>query len=260
MQRRTFLAFQAALLAGMPAWGQIANLNEAINKAGRQRMLSQRTAKAYLALLLEVEPDKARQVMDQSMSLFDRQLVELKAFSPAAAIRETFVRLEKSWVDYKEMLVGKAPSQSGAEAVLRQVETILQMAHEGANQLEKVAGKSSGHLVNLTGRQRMLSQRLAVYYFAATAQINTQAATAAIAQARNEFVSTMNTLREAPETNDAVRAELKLGDEQWAIFDAALQRVDSGAQSKRLLSNVFITSENLLKVMDSVTALYVRMG
>ena len=72
MQRRTFLAFQAALLAGMPAWGQIANLNEAINKAGRQRMLSQRTAKAYLALLLEVEPDKARQVMDQSMSLFDR--------------------------------------------------------------------------------------------------------------------------------------------------------------------------------------------
>ena len=106
----------------------------------------------------------------------------------------------------------------------------------------------------------MLSQWLAVYYFAATAQINMQAATAAIAQARNEFVSTMNTLREAPETNDAVRAELKLGDEQWAIFDAVLQCVDSGAQSKRLLSNVFITSENLLKVMDSVTALYVRMG
>ena len=46
---------------------------------------------------------------------------------------------------------------------------------------------------------------------------------------RNDFVSAMNTLREAPETNDAVRAELKLGEEQWAIFDAALQRVDSGA-------------------------------
>ena len=80
MQRRHILiALTAAAGSTLPfaAQAQVTDLNDAINKAGRQRMLSQRMGKAWLALVQDVEPATARQVLDKSMSLFDRQLVEL---------------------------------------------------------------------------------------------------------------------------------------------------------------------------------------
>ena len=56
LQRRWILnASAGALLAGavgapVAAWAQVQDVNDAINKAGRQRMLSQRMAKAWLML------------------------------------------------------------------------------------------------------------------------------------------------------------------------------------------------------------------
>jgi len=42
-------------LAGNEALAQISDINSAINKAGRQRMLSQRMAKAYFQIGLQIE-------------------------------------------------------------------------------------------------------------------------------------------------------------------------------------------------------------
>ena len=44
MKRRLFIASSALAAVGVHA--QVADLNDAINKAGRQRMLSQRASKA----------------------------------------------------------------------------------------------------------------------------------------------------------------------------------------------------------------------
>ena len=76
MKRRDFIASSAALI-GLTANAQVTDLNDAINKAGRQRMLSQRMSKAYLALVHKVEAESARLVLDRSIALFDRQLAEL---------------------------------------------------------------------------------------------------------------------------------------------------------------------------------------
>ena len=65
------------LLTGNVALAQISDLNSAINKAGRQRMLSQRMAKAYFQIGQQIEVDRSKKVLDSSMAVFDRQLVEL---------------------------------------------------------------------------------------------------------------------------------------------------------------------------------------
>src|SRR5262245_38897749 len=101
MRRRDLLAGSTALALVGTVRAQVQDINDAINKAGRQRMLSQRCAKAYLALGMELPDTHARQVLDASLALFDRQLVELKAFAPSPAIKATYQELEAVWSDYK---------------------------------------------------------------------------------------------------------------------------------------------------------------
>jgi len=235
---------------------QVTDLNDAINKAGRQRMLSQRMSKAYLALVQKVEPESARQVLDNSISLFDRQLIELKAFAPAADIKETYTRLEGPWSEFKGVLVGSAPTKEHAAKVVQLDAAILALSHQGTQQYERVSAKAVGKLVNIAGRQRMLSQRMAKFCLANSLHVDSHASLAELGKARTEFLAAMDILRNAPEATARIKDELALADNQWIFFDQGLKRLDSAHPSPKLMSDVFVTSENLLSVMDRVTGLY----
>lgn len=108
--------------------------------------------------------------------------------------------------------------------------------------------------INKAGRQRMLSQRMAKYFYAAALNVAAEQAVAEIGKARSEFLGAMELLRNAPEATPGIKEQLTLADNQWLFFDMALQRPDSAGP--KALSDMFVTSENLLSVMDRVTGLY----
>jgi len=264
MHRRTAITLLSASALGLAlpaAHAQVLDLGDAINKAGRQRMLSQRMGKAWLALLQGVEKSSAQAVLDKSMALFDRQLVELKAFAPntdihANDIYATYSALETAWLEYKTALVGKVPAREAAAALLQLDAKVLALAHKGTQQYEAAMAKPVGKLVNVAGRQRMLSQRMAKFYLANALPVDAKLAVAEIAKARTEFTGAIELLRSAPEATPRIQDELTLADGQWVFFDAALQRLEAGAQRPKSMTEVFVASENLLTVMDRVTGLY----
>lgn len=256
LNRRLFCSLALFATVGGSAHAQVANLGDAINKAGRQRMLSQRMGKAWLGLGQGIQSDSARRVLDVSMALFDRQLVELKAFAPAGETRNTYVQLESVWSDYKAVLVGAAPSQEKAKTMLDHSGKVLALAHKGTGLFELQSGKPAGKLVNIAGRQRMLSQRMAEFYLAKNWNVDTANSQAEMIKARDEFVPALEILRNAPEATSEIKQELQLADNQWLFFDNALKASVTGAKAA---SDVFVTSENLLLVMDRVTGMCAKI-
>lgn len=265
MQKRTLLklasgAIPLALLHPYAAIPQVLDLNDAINKAGRQRMLSQRLVKSYMALGQKVQPDSAEKVLSASLALFDRQLVELKAFAPSPEIRATYAQLEARWGDYKAALIGTAPSKTSAEDVLKFAGQVLQLANQGTVQLEGVSGRPVGKLVNIAGRQRMLSQRMAALYLSASWGVQAGQSVAEMAKARTEFLSAHEVLKSAPEATAAIKAELLLAESQFAFFEVALKTLQPGQPNAQGQANVFTTSERILQVMDGVTGMYSKLA
>lgn len=258
LTRRTFVSLAAASTLILPSQAQVSDLSDAINKAGRQRMLSQRMAKAYFCLGQQVQVTAATKALEQSIALFDRQLAELKSYAPQGTVRETYGQLEAEWSSYKGLLTSAAPSAANGSKLLTQDDKVLSLAHKGTVLLEQISGKPLGKLVNIAGRQRMLSQRIAKYYLAMAWKVETSTAEAELGRAKAEFLAAQQTLRNAPETTPEIKQELALADGQWVFFEVALQTRTNA--NGRGASDVFVSSENLLQVMDKVTNLYARIN
>lgn len=263
MRRRKVLSYAsvgpALVLLPSLAIPQVSSINDAINKAGRQRMLSQRAAKSYMALGQKVLGDVPGKVLSASVVLFERQLVELKAFAPTAEIRTTYSQLEQAWGDYKGDLVSATPDKAGAEKVISLAGKVLKLANDGTAQLETVSGKPAGRLVNIAGRQRMLSQRMAAFYLSASWGVQSTAAVDEVKKARDEFVAAHDILSSAPEATGAIKSELALAQIQFTFFDAALNDIRPGSGDLRAQENVFTTSERILQVMNTVTGMYEKI-
>jgi nitrate/nitrite-specific signal transduction histidine kinase len=259
MKRRHVLLASAAVGLSGIGLAQVINLNDAINKAGRQRMLSQRMAKSYMALGLGVMHDTADKTLAASMALFDRQLVELKAFAPTPDIKTTYQQLEAKWSEYKGALVGAKPSTQGAASVMSLSNAVLALANQGTVQLEKTSSKPVGKLVNIAGRQRMLSQRMASHYLAASWNVGATNAKAEMLKAQDEFLLAHDTLAKAPENTERIAGELVLAQQQFVFFQAALQNLQIGHASQARMGDVFQTSERILQVMDNITNLYSKI-
>jgi hypothetical protein len=254
---RLLLAF-GILAMGGKALAQISDIHSAINKAGRERMLSQRMAKAYFQIGQQIEVERSKKLLDVSIAQFDRQLVELKNYGSTPEIKETYLKLEKVWLSYKDVLLGAAPSQANARKVLELSEQVLALAHQGTVQLEKLSTASGGRLVNISGRQRMLSQRMAKFYQAMAWGIGDAASAGELEKARKDFAAAHQELSSAPSNTPQIIDGLELVKQQRLFFENALSQKVGG--DKRAQIAVATTSERILEEMETVVGLYEKLG
>lgn len=222
-----------------------------INKAGRQRMLTQRIVLNYVQIGLGVFPEMSREQLTQDVALFSRQFAYLKAAAPAAGISEALDSVERQWQVFRATATSEV-SRVGAGRLLFWNDDLLFASNKVVQLLQDLSGESFSRLVNISGRQRMLSQRMAKFYMLREWSFDTITTRDEMERARSEFTRGLAALLEAPETTETIREELDAVAIQWAWFENALILTDE--DSFRLI--VAESSQAILQSMENVTALY----
>lgn len=262
-KRRSFLLGAIGVLYGFKCYasgelGLISSpktISQAINLAGRQRMLSQRGAKLYAQILLNIRIDVAKKNINGTILEFEQQLSYLRSFLKGEKGQEKYLDLMgRQWGKYKAILAGQ-PSVAKLPEISEYSDAILGAANSLADLLQRSVGSKIGGIVNLSGRQRMLSQQLAKYLFFSANGYSEKNYTQDIIRARSEFSSAMNILKAAPENTPETLSWLTLGDSQWSFYDQFFSNIKKGTR----LNDLAVASENILEVLEKLTFLYAKL-
>ncbi len=243
-------------LSAFPAHAEITNLSQAINESGRLRMLSQRLAKAYLLKAMDIQPEKVSLQFINSKAIFEKNLSELTAFSQSiddsAALKLAIDVIDTQWQAYRLALSQPISTVNTNEILILSDKTLT--ACEGlVSQLEKSSLRQSAYWVNLSGRQRMLSQRIAKFYSAISLSGQMTTYYQGLQQAVSEFDSALLALIQSPDNTHLLDHKLKKVATQWHFSKQGFKLLNKGESTPLV---IFMTTETILKQMNDITALY----
>ena len=221
-----------------------ARMAEAINRAGQQRMLSQRLVKLYALACSRTDGAAAALLMKESAQRLEENLAALEGGLAAATYGDLVAAASTSWAALRDLLAGP-PRQSELPRLDAQAEVVLARADALVRALESSGLAPQVHVINVAGRQRMLSQRMAKL-------VLLEASAAALAQVATEFEHGLATLAQAPLSTPEIRAMLDKGETAWKQLRAAVP----GASQPAGKIQVAAASEELLEVFDRLTEAY----
>lgn len=230
------------------------SFSSAMNIAGRQRMLTQRITKSYLQIGLGANTQQSRNDLADAVELFERQHKQLSSFSPNAQIGEALAMIDERWPPFKAAAL-KEPAPDVARRLQVADAELLALCETVVYLIQDVANTEYSRLVNIAGRQRMLSQRMAKFYMMMAAGVGTPSMRAQLDRTINEFSGALHALQQAPENTPVVNEKLRQAAEQWIWLESSLLL----AKNEYYPEIVADASEKILDLMDSVTGLYAQL-
>lgn len=252
-------ALALALVAAAPAPPALGadplGLSQAINIAGRQRMLTQRIVKNYYLVGIGIDVERTRDALVDAVTLFEAQLAELRRHHQEPGVVAALDRVEKLWPDFAH-IAGAAVERGQARRLIELGEALLAAADNVVLELEALSQRPYARLVNISGRQRMLSQRMVTLYLVQAWGLGNVATLDKLDRARNEFRGALIELQSSPENSDVIERELTAAGEQWQWLESALR---FNQQDTFFPSIVDDAAEKTLVAMERVTALYTRL-
>lgn len=224
---------------------------EAVNRAGRLRMLSQRLARLAAQVMVNIETARS---LDQRRSMgerIDESLVFLARLPSEPGSAAALARVQAAW----RALVAVWPPRTAPRDMVRidaAAEALLEGAESLAEALQTASGRRALRIVNLCGRQRMLAERIAKSALLAT--FWTRHDPALLPATAQAFEDALVELEQAPLTSPEVRAALAAAREEWLRLARSLQSLGKPQGGAALARS----AEALVDTFDQLAAQYER--
>lgn len=253
-----------------------------INLAGRQRMLSQRMAKAACFASLGVDEARHLAMLGDAHGLFETTLTGLVDGDVSvgmlpethSAVVDQLGKVERLWAGYGSVIEEVVAAQTVGEDQLAAIAAlnvpVLREMHVSVGVMETYYG-SDGSVhpalalaINVSGRQRMLSQRASKEFCFIVAGVDVDQNRQALSQTLQLFEDSLEGLINgdmsrglAPAPTPEIAAQLASVEGLWTPFSAVLRQAAAGeSPSAGDIALVAQQNDVVLAEMNAAVTLY----
>jgi AmiR/NasT family two-component response regulator len=246
MQRQSRLSDVSRTVIDASNWA------ESVNRAGQLRMLSQRLVRVFAQRLSKVAVRRAAELQEESLRRARENIARLEVLIPPSLHHPALTAVSEAWAALQAVIEGRLSVSAVAQANAC-AEMLLEAAERLTQTLEVASGRRALHVVNLSGRQRMLAQRVAKEAMLALAT-GQPPSSEPMSAAIGEFEAALSELERAPLSSDTIRASLSAARDEWIRMMRCLAAFEQNADR----SSCAAASDTLVQVFERLTETYQR--
>jgi len=247
-------------------------LKKSINLSGKERMLTQNMAKLALQSALNIQTDKSREALKKVADLYGKTLNGFKSgdsdlgLKPTTnkKVKEQIIVVEKAWKPFYEainkIVDGKDKDKKALDYIIANNENLLKLsnnlveAYESSNSSVNYLEKVRLHVVNIAGRQRMLTQKMTKEKLLLLK--GEKAYSSKLAKTIKLFNTSLTILIKGDKsenitkpTNENIVKQLKIVSKLWEELKPLYEKKKN---SSKELATIIAKNETLLKEMNTM--------
>jgi len=232
---------------------EIKSMGDAVNMAGKQRMFTQRMLKDYAMVGMQNTFGNPSEDLINIMNEFHTNLGMLKKYTKSDETKKNLENVSTLWEPISKTLEA-VPTKDAVGKLQEDLDLLLKAADDATKSFAKESGKASGEVVDMAGRQRMLSQKMASLYMLKVWGIEDPQFKVKLDEAMGLFKTSLAELEKSSLNTEEITALLAKVKRSFMFFEMM-----GRSSSKFVPTLIYKKSNDILKNMNSATQAYVAL-